>query len=358
MPAFRSRYCDEAVTVTSPYEDLVGYKDALRSLAMRPDVSTIVPVREEDVYVLSKYREEFTDHVETTWPTFETLARVQDRIQLFEAAEAAGVAAPETRLLDDEGEWDREWIVKPRYSLLADSYVEEYVPGQCRKSPSTTYLPADEAPDVASFQAEMQHTPLLQEYVPTTDEYGFFALYDEGEALATFQHRQCRGWSYAGGPSAYRESIRDADLERSGRALLDSLEWHGLAMVEFLRDENTGEYKLMEVNPRFWSSLPFTVQTGADFPYYYWLLSNGRPDLIDHAYEDGIGGHLLRGELLYLHSVLTDEYDLVDRPSLPEATTGVLRSIYEQPRFDYLATDDPKPFVADLLDTYDAYKAL
>ncbi|MXV62527.1 carboxylate--amine ligase [Natronorubrum sp. JWXQ-INN-674] len=350
-PAFRSKYCDEAVRVPSPHDDLVAYKDALRSLAMRPDVRTIIPVREPDIYVLSKYRDEFAEHVSTPWPTFETLARAQDRMQLFEAADRAGVGAPETALFTTPPDQEREWIVKPRYTILGDEYVEEYTADTCVAPPSTRYLESDRAMSTEDVHTEMEHVPLLQEYVSTTEEYGFFALYDEGEPVATFQHRQRRGYSYAGGPSSFRESVDIPALEESGLALLDELEWNGLAMVEFLRDDETGEFKLMEVNPRFWSSLPFSVQTGADFPYYYWLLANGMKDRIEHEYQPGIGGHLLRGELLYLHSVLTKDIDLVEKPSMTKAVSDVAKSIYDQPRFDYLSRDDMGPFVRDLMNT-------
>lgn len=350
-PAFQSKYCDEAVRVPSPHDDLVAYKDALLSLAMRPDVRTIIPVREPDVYVLSKYRDEFAEHMRTPWPTFDTLARAQDRMQLFEAADRAGVAAPETALFTTAPDREREWIVKPRYTILGDEYVDEYTPETCVAPPSTRYLEPDQATSTEAFETEMNHVPLVQEYVSTTEEYGFFALYDEGDPVATFQHRQRRGYSYAGGPSAYRESVDIPALEESGLALLDELEWNGLAMVEFLRDEEAGEFKLMEVNPRFWSSLPFSVQTGADFPYYYWLLANGMRDRIDHSYRPGIGGHLLRGELLYLHSVLTKDIDLVEKPSVSEAVVDVAQSLFEQPRFDYLSRDDIRPFVRDMANT-------
>lgn len=355
-PAFRSTYCDEAIRVPSPHEDLVAYKEALRSLAMRPDVRAIIPVREPDVYVLSKYRDEFADHVRPLWPTLDTLARAQDRVRLFEAADRAGVAAPETALFTSLPDRDREWIVKPRYTILVDEYIEEYTPETCVAPPSTRYIEPDRIPDTDAVYADMNHVPLVQECIATTDEYGFFALYDEGEPVATFQHRQRRGWSYAGGPSAFRESVDIPALEDAGRALLDELEWHGLAMVEFLRDEESGEFKLMEVNPRFWSSLPFSVRAGADFPYYYWLLANGMRDRIDHSYRPNIGGHLLRGELLYLHSVLTEEIELVEKPPLSDAFGEVARTLVDEPRFDYLSWDDPKPFVRDLLNTVSAIR--
>ncbi|OIB58367.1 ATP-grasp domain-containing protein [Natrialba sp. SSL1] len=478
-PSFRSRYCDEAVVVPSPHENLLAYRDALLSLAKRPDVQTIVPVREPDIYVLAAYRDEFADHIGTPWPDLQTLARVQDRIELFDTAAEAGVSIPETTLCTEVPDPDRQWIVKPRYSILTAEYVDRYGPKTCLAPPSTRYLEFDHADDerievapasgtptpengstdsplpgddsatgsstadfagdvrantltatptssthtaagttdyshdhldtdggtsaaspsplagddgdrdgdatdtrdtsdtadttatadtapatntgdttatadttastLESLHAEMRHTPIVQEYVPTSDEYAFFALYDRGEPVATFQHRQRRGYSYAGGPSSYRESVRIPALEEAGRTLLDALEWHGLAMVEFLRDEETGEFKLMEINPRFWSSLPFTVQTGADFPYYYWLLATGEDERIDHSYEVGIGGHLLRGELLHLHSILTADVPLVEKPRFSTALWDVCRSIVAEPRFDYLSRTDPKPFVRDLL---------
>jgi predicted ATP-grasp superfamily ATP-dependent carboligase len=120
-------------------------------------------------------------------------------------------------------------------------------------------------------------------------------------------------------------------------------------MVEFLRDPDTGEFELMEVNPRFWSSLPFTVQAGVDFPMYYWRVAQGDPIPNTPDYEVGTAGHLLRGELCYLHSVLTEEYPLVSPPSFGAALRRVGASLARYPRFDYPTIDDPKPFVRDLV---------
>ncbi|ELY71946.1 ATP-grasp protein-like protein [Natrinema pellirubrum DSM 15624] len=118
-------------------------------------------------------------------------------------------------------------------------------------------------------------------------------------------------------------------------------------MVEFLRDPSDGEFKLMEINPRFWSSLPFSVRAGADFPAYYWQLATGEPITSEPTYEVGVGGHLLRGELSYVHSVATEEYPLVERPSLGSAVREVATSLIAHPRFDYAVADDPVPFVQD-----------
>lgn len=348
-PAASSTYCDEFVRLPDPGKSLSGYAEALLSIAESRSLRTILPVREEDVYALSRNRAAFAEHTATPWPTFETLRRVQDRVELFDAAANAGVETPETATMDAWNDWDAETIIKPRYTVAAPEFLgDEAGRGEIG---STVYREPGSAPSVTDFRERWGHVPLVQEYVSDPREYGFFALYDHGEAVATFQHCQRRGWEYCGGPSAYRVSVDDPALEAAGRAVLDELEWHGLAMVEFLRDPETGAFKLMEVNPRFWSSLPFTIQAGVDFPYYVWQLAGGEPVSYAGSYEVGIGGHLLRGEVRYLHSVLTETYPLVDRPSVPGAFRAVISSLVRDPRFDYASIDDPMPFVQDLRNT-------
>ncbi|QLG50448.1 carboxylate--amine ligase [Natrinema halophilum] len=344
-PAATSGYRDEFVGLPDPVTDLPEYGDALLSLAERSDVQTIIPVREEDIYVLAERKDAFADEIATPWPDFDTLRRVQDRIDLFDAADAAGVAAPETERLDEWDDWNRETIVKPRYTVAAPEYLGPTF--DRAEIGSTEYQRPGSRPNQAAEIEKRGHVPLVQERIPDSREFGFFALYDRGDPVATFQHCQRRGWEYCGGPSAYRESVHIPELETAGRALLGELEWHGLAMVEFLRDPADGEFKLMEINPRFWSSLPFSVRAGADFPYYYWQMAMDERIETGPTYEVGMGGHLLRGELSYLHSVATKEYPLVDRPSLKEAAREVTSSIFQHPRFDYAVADDPVPFFQD-----------
>ena len=109
------------------------------------------------------------------------------------------------------------------------------------------------------------------------EEYALWALYDEGQAVATCGKRQVRAFKYAGGTSIFRTTIHDPDLEAVGRTLLDEMNWHGPASVQLKRDSRTVEYTLLEVNPRFWVSLECVVQAGLDFPSLFWRLAGGQP---------------------------------------------------------------------------------
>jgi len=353
-PAAASRYCDESVQLPDPFSDMHAYRDALLALAERPSVRTIAPVREPDVYVLSKYRDAFDEHVTTLWPDAETLAMAHDRLALADAAREAGVAVPKTELLTDAEDWSGRHIVKGRYGFLADRYVEDIEPGSNRSVPPTQYIEPRSTPDIDALIERMGHVPIVQEYVEGT-EYTIRALYDDGEPVVSTQKALRRGMKYPRGPSVYHEAVDIPELREAGLAVLDELDWHGLASVGFIRDEETGTFTLLEINPRFWASLPCDIHAGVDYPYYYWQLANGTSGPFDPPYRPGTASHFLRGELVHLHSVLTEEYAYVSRPSVLGTLGEMAESLLEQPHFDFFSLDDPRPFVRDTLNTVWGY---
>ncbi|MFC7231047.1 carboxylate--amine ligase [Saliphagus sp. GCM10025308] len=348
VPAGGSRFCDEQIQICSPDDDLVAYKDALKGIAARPDVRTILPLRPADPYVFATYRDEFERYASVIAPPTEALEVVNDRTKLFDAAREAGLPVPETRCLDEVDRWDVASVIKSRYNLLTSELTPSLASDTSAVEKDVVYVKPGDEPDKATIRSGMRHEPIVQEYIRHDDQYVFGALYDQGEAVATFQHRQIRGTSYTGGGGVYRESIRDPKLEAVGRALLDSLDWHGIACIEYAKDTTTGEYKLLEINPRFWQSLPCAVRAGADFPAYYWLQALGRGSSIDAKYERGVRSHYLYGEANYLLSLRRDEPILVDRPPVLDTAQDLLESCIRTPHFDVFRLDDPVPFSREL----------
>ena len=101
-----------------------------------------------------------------------------------------------------------------------------------------------------------------------------------GEPLLLFQHRRIREYPISGGVSTCCESMPlDPKLRDWSVALLKAMNWDGVAMVEFRYDEASGRAVLLEVNGRFWGSLPLAVHAGCDFPYEFYRSSVGRTAL-------------------------------------------------------------------------------
>lgn len=89
-----------------------------------------------------------------------------------------------------------------------------------------------------------------------------------GRATLRFQHRRLREWPPSGGVSSFcaaePEGDHAAQMEKSER-LLAAIGWEGPAMVEYRHDAASGRYWLMEINGRFWGSIPLASACGAEF---------------------------------------------------------------------------------------------
>jgi protein-tyrosine-phosphatase len=117
----------------------------------------------------------------------------------------------------------------------------------------------------------------------------------------------------------------------------------GAAMFEFRLDRRSGRHVLLEVNPRFWGSLPLAVAAGADFPALWW-------DLAVHGRE-GRGAY----DAGFLKADLTGEFDrVVNRFEAAEgfdrlraASAGLSTAIallLAKRTADSWARDDPEPW--------------
>ena len=109
--------------------------------------------------------------------------------------------------------------------------------------------------------------PLVQAYAAGYGLGQFFFMH-EGKALRRFQHRRVAEWPPEGGFSSVCDAVplsEHRELQELSVRLLRAMAWEGVAMVEYRFDPASGRAALMEVNGRFWGSLPLAVHAGAGF---------------------------------------------------------------------------------------------
>ncbi len=125
---------------------------------------------------------------------------------------------------------------------------------------------------------ETGESPLVQEFIEG-DEYGVECVCKGGRILEQFSHKRIRSLSPRGGAAVVKETAPDSKeaelMRRYAEVLLHELQWTGPAMVEFKIDNRDGSIRLMEINGRFWGSLPLAIHAGAHFPLVYMKLAEG-----------------------------------------------------------------------------------
>ncbi len=73
-------------------------------------------------------------------------------------------------------------------------------------------------------------------------------------------------------------------LYRVVEKLMKTLNWSGVAHVDLRFDEDEDSYKVIEINPRFWTSLDASLAAGINFPYIY-LLKSLNIDFVKPSYN-------------------------------------------------------------------------
>jgi predicted ATP-grasp superfamily ATP-dependent carboligase len=213
------------------------------------------------------------------------------------------------------------------------------------------------ARDLLDYLRQFEPTrtyPLIQEYCAGYG-LGQFFLMKDGRAHFAFQHRRVHEWPPEGGFSSVCESVPPdlhQDLMDKSIALLRELEWEGVAMVEYCHDPSTGEFALMEVNGRFWGSLPLAYHAGANFPLLcYRLFGLGEP-VAPPPYRVGIRCRYMVPETKRLLRILFAQRKIpvhkVKFSRLPALL--IYLADFVRPRSHYYVFDprDPKPFFSDL----------
>ncbi len=110
---------------------------------------------------------------------------------------------------------------------------------------------------------------------------GVQLLASEGEILYAFQHIRIHE-PLRGGPSSYRKSVPlNPELLNASKTIIKALNYTGVAMVEFKWHPDSGDWVFIELNARFWGSLPLSIAAGADFPYFlYEMLTTGKRNFL------------------------------------------------------------------------------
>jgi len=348
VPQFASRYCSERLVIPSHAENMLAYKDALVEIASRPDIKTIIPVRECDIYMLATYHDEFSEHVSLVVPSAGTLSVAHDRLRLVEKAADAGVPVAETRLLSDVDRFETDVVVKSRYNILTSEYIEDYSPETVSEINHVRFFEAGETPNKTELRKLFSHDPIVQEFIPEAKKHLYCSLWKDGTPLSSYQHEQHRKVSWVGGGGVYRSSAYSPAVDDVASRLLSHINWSGYACIEYIKDAETGDWKFFEINPRVWHSMPEAVRAGVDFPSHYWHCAIESQTDFDDSYDRGIRCHTSYGEIKHLLSVLHDETPFADPPSFWRTLGAIASSCLRYPRFDYIRADDPKLFVSAL----------
>jgi len=178
---------------------------------------------------------------------------------------------------------------------------------------------------------------IFQEYVEGPS-YGVSMLMDDNcNMLDYIVHKRVLEYPITGGPSSLCETVKKEYLVESTKKLLKHLGWKGFAMVEYKDDY------LIEINPRFWGSMPIIFRSNGSFfdNYINYLVGEPLINQNNIPYKLGV-------KMKYFPQGLLSVLSLMKTKNWKKGITGYKNLLISKEGIFKLR--DPKPFIWYLQD--------
>lgn len=345
-----SRFAALEIQVPDPLTEPKKFTENLRGLVASEDIDLLFPVTEVSLRCVLEARPAF-DSTILPFPTAETFRLASNKHTLMQLADQEQIPVPRQIVLESREACESftpnvlgfPLVLKPAVSVTSGANTMRL---------SVKHVADNNAAlEALSEYSEGAFPVLVQERI-VGEGIGIFLLRWDGDIVARFAHRRIREKPPSGGVSVYRESITPpAKALRHAEALLDALDWQGVAMVEFKQDARTATHYLMEINGRFWGSLQLAIDAGVDFPLLLALAALGVPRT---GVVNGRTGHRLRWLLGDLDHLLLRMSRSRESLSLSLGTPSSFRTLVTflipwRPgdRLEVLRLSDARPFLRE-----------
>jgi predicted ATP-grasp superfamily ATP-dependent carboligase/protein-tyrosine-phosphatase len=346
-PALQSRYVTSVHRVPPFHEGSKDWTLAFQSLLRKQKFDLVLPTTDKTILPFQLYRAEFEPLARVCLLPDNVYSICSDKGETYELAAREGVPLPRQRVVrnpEDAVECAKKFgypvVLKPRRSAISHNpNVQQAV----RKAHNKKELL-----ELTKEMAASQEVLAQENFIGRGA--GIEVLCKDGQILTAFQHERVHEPTMGGG-SSYRKSVPLNDgMYAATSRLMNALRYTGVAMVEFKLNANTGEWVLIEINSRFWGSLPLSIAAGLDFPMYlYEMLLEGRTEF-PKSYRTGMFSRNWSKDMQwFLANLRADRSNptILSR-SLWSVMLEVGNVLQLKERSDTLTIDDPRPAWADL----------
>jgi len=345
-----SKFTANFFTYPNPLIDAEGFCKIISERLTNDNYTLIIPVTELTTLPLSKIRGEIEQ--KTVLAIAENLALecVTNKAKTFNIAEKIGVPVPKSFNITTSKKLDNSLVdikfpvvIKPSRSITDQT-------DDIRAKLTVDYAFNLNELNKKAKQYLKTSEIILQEYFEGAG-IGIELIADHGKIIHAFQHIRLHELPLTGGGSCLRKSVEiNPQLLDYAQKLIKEINWHGVAMVEFKHNPSTNKSCLMEINGRFWGSLPLAFSSGSDFPWFLYQLLINQQHPKQFRSSTGHISRKIQGDLYwYIQTVFRrDSNPLIKWPSNIQLISDFISIFHYKHHFDAFYYQDLKPGFIDL----------
>jgi protein-tyrosine-phosphatase/predicted ATP-grasp superfamily ATP-dependent carboligase len=323
--------------------------EKIKALLINNQYDVVLPCDERALFPLLDIQQELKLSTKFALPNKEDLAPLFNKVDTRLTAEQCAIPVA-NGLLASLDSFNYQQITQRFGSPVVLKPTQSYDEAQLNKRQSVQIVKNEQ--DFIQFKQQYGSQQCLIESYFKGYGVGLSVLANQGQVTAAFAHARVSE-PESGGGSSYRKAIPiNPGMLYACQKFCLKLNYTGVAMFEFKYNEQTNDWILIEVNARFWGSLPLAVFAGIDFPLRYVavLLNQPMPDKLTY------------NQNAYARNFSADFYDIKKQfeqqkhtigttPALINLTKRIAsfaRLLTGNEKIDSFQWDDQQPFWQEL----------
>jgi biotin carboxylase len=237
-PGSHSRYAARHLEVPAPAQETEAFVDAIVRIVEEQAIEWVLPMFEEVIY-LAAHRDRLEGRCELFFPSFETLARVHDKVSFAALCRELALPVAESVTATSQAEL-RDAIARFDHWFARAAY------GRGGLNVLTNSGPLAGEGSVDDVTPTADDPWLVQEYLEGTDLCSW-SVVQHGEVVLHSTYRHPLTIDDRGG--IVFESVDAPETLAAAQRIAAELGWHGQVSFDFLRTGD-GVHHLVECNPR------------------------------------------------------------------------------------------------------------
>ncbi len=273
--AYMPEISNKNYLIPYPSAGLESFYNRLVQINAEENIDVIIPTLDAELFAFAKLESKLAElNIKVFIPTLDQLT-IRGKDKLFDFCEANNIRAPKNILASSINDLyklpsDLKYPVAIK-GIFYDAYIANNF------DEATTYF--------HKISSKWGLPIIVQEFI-NGEEYNVVGLGDgTGELIGAVAMKKLyitdkgKGWSGV--------TIDDSELIDISRSIVEILEWRGGAEFEFVKEKESSEYYLLEINPRFPAWVYLAVGAGQNLPFAAYQLALGNKVVPFEIYETG-----------------------------------------------------------------------
>ena len=245
---------DAIYTMPYPTSGAEAFLTRLDHVLIRTPIDLFIPTLDSEIELLSHLQDDLAERGLLTYLPDPSMLKRRSKSSLLDLAERCGVAIPETHAVYHLDNALATGALLGYPLMVKGQYYDAYLVSS-----------EEELTAKASLLLSQWGAPVILQRCVQGPEFNAMGLGDgEGGIIGLCCIRKNilsdKGKGLGG------ITIRDPKLQVTVTALIRELEWRGPFEIETIKDEQTGEHSVIEINPRFPAWVHFPSMFGINFP--------------------------------------------------------------------------------------------